>query len=88
MWFFVKAILQHGTYDRYYFLCVPLGKTHEAREQLARYPNYERAELVLLDEYWKLKHVDQMVIFDSDPKLHIQAGLRKYKAPFRSSLKF
>jgi glycosyltransferase involved in cell wall biosynthesis len=76
---FVKALLQHGTYDRYYFLCGASARLNEAKEQLARYPNHKRAELVLLDEYWKLKHVDQMVIFDSDPILHTQAGLRKFQ---------
>jgi D-inositol-3-phosphate glycosyltransferase len=73
----VKAFLQHGNYDRYYFLCSKPQKAQEAKEDLARYPNQERAELVMLDEYEKLKCLDQMILFNPTPMLHSLAGMRK-----------
>jgi D-inositol-3-phosphate glycosyltransferase len=74
---FVNALLQHGKYDRYYFLCDSPEMLYESEKYLMMFPNHERAELVLIDEYWKLNHLDQMVLFDPGAALNPLAGLRK-----------
>lgn len=74
---FIKALLRYGVYDRYYFICEGAEKIDKAMECLKQYPNHERAEVILLDEYWKMKHLDQMVLFDIGPMLYLQASLRK-----------
>jgi D-inositol-3-phosphate glycosyltransferase len=80
---FVKALLSHGTSERYYFLCERPDKLGEAEAQLTSYKHNERAEVVLLRDYWRLKDIDSMVIFNTDPMLHPQAGLRRVHGQIR-----
>lgn len=80
---FVNALLRHGTYDRYYFLYERPEQLRQAEAQLKNYEHTERAEAVLLRDYWKLKHIDRMVIFNSDPMLHPQACLRRMHGQVR-----
>jgi D-inositol-3-phosphate glycosyltransferase len=74
---FVDALLRYGKYDRYYFLCESPETLHAAKEYLVAFQNHERAELLLIDDYWKLDHSAQMVIFDPGASLSQMAGLRK-----------
>jgi glycosyltransferase involved in cell wall biosynthesis len=74
---FVRALLQHGSYDRYYALCEDQISLNRARARLACFPNHERIELVSIDEYRKLRNVDQMILFCPDPFLHKLISLRK-----------
>jgi D-inositol-3-phosphate glycosyltransferase len=80
---FVKALLSHGTSDRYYFLCDSPNKLHETQKQLAGYEHNDRAEVVLLRDYWKLRHIERMVVFNSDPMLHTQASFRRLYGQIR-----
>jgi len=80
---FTKALLQYGGYDRYYYICEGPEKIDEAKECLRQYPNHERTEVILLDEYWKMKQLDQMVLFDIGPMLYLQASLRKAQGQAR-----
>jgi D-inositol-3-phosphate glycosyltransferase len=73
----VKALLQHGNYDRYYFMCWKPSMIHEEKKNLAKYPNHERAGLVMLDEFEKLKCLDQMVLFSPYSVLHLLGGVRR-----------
>jgi glycosyltransferase involved in cell wall biosynthesis len=74
---FVKALLQHGKHERYYFLYDLPEMLYESENNLMMFPNRERAELVLTDEYWKLNHLDRMALFDPGTALTPLAGLRK-----------
>jgi hypothetical protein len=44
------ALLQQGTYDRYYFICNPSSLT-EACCRLALYANHQRAECISRPNY-------------------------------------
>jgi glycosyltransferase involved in cell wall biosynthesis len=73
----IKALLQHGNYDCYYFLCSNPQAIQEAEKDLVRYSNQERTELVLLDEYGKLKSLDQMILFSPSQQLYLLGGMRR-----------
>jgi len=76
---FVNALLRYGKYDRYYFLCDTPEMIHESKRQLMLFTNHERAEPILIDEYWKLNHLDRMVLFDPGSSLNGLTGLRKFQ---------
>ena len=75
---FVKALLRHGKYDRYYFFCNSQEMLYESKQRLMALPNHERADLVLIDEYCELNHIDQMALFDPGIGLNRLADLRRY----------
>jgi glycosyltransferase involved in cell wall biosynthesis len=73
----VRALFLHGTYERYYFLVQTPAHMAEAEYRLSLYPNTERAELVLLEDYARLKHIDQMALLVGQASLHELAHLRR-----------
>jgi D-inositol-3-phosphate glycosyltransferase len=73
----VKALFLYGAYERYYFLVQTPAHMAEAEYRLSLYPNNERAELVLLDDYAKLKHIDRMALLVGQASLHELAHLRR-----------
>lgn len=73
---FVRAVLSYGSYDRYYFLWDLQESLEQGKVRLSEYPNPERAELVLLEDYDKLKAIDRMAMFIGDSQLSKLAHLR------------
>lgn len=74
---FVRALLKHGTYDHYYLLWDGQGSFNHVKERLAYFQSHERVELVSVDEYRKLKNIEQMILFYPGPILHKLVALRK-----------
>lgn len=72
----VRALFQYGTYDRYYFLLRSPAQLEEAEYRLSFYPHRQRAELILLDDYAKLKHIDHMALLAGQASLHEFAHFR------------
>ena len=75
---FVKAVLSHGTYDRYVFLCDSVYTLQEALDDLKLYPNHERAEMVLFDDHQSLRQIDQLVLCLPDSTITDMVNLRKF----------
>lgn len=73
----VKALFRYGTYDRYYFLLRSPAQLEEAKYRLSFYPDHQRAELILLDDYAKLRHLDQMALLAGQASLQELAHFRR-----------
>src|ERR1051325_10599491 len=74
----MRALLQYGTYDNYYFLWGSQFTADIGRNRLKQYPGHERAELVLIDDCAKLAQTDDMILFVPQVNMHDLQHLRRY----------
>jgi D-inositol-3-phosphate glycosyltransferase len=76
---FLKALLRYSACERYYLVCETQRKVNEAKDRLACYPQQERIEPVLLDDYHRLRQIEEMILFHPDPALQPLVNLRAFK---------
>jgi D-inositol-3-phosphate glycosyltransferase len=72
----VRALLLHGSFDRYYFISDSLYSAGEVQDILSSYPNHEKVRVVLLDDFHQLREINRMVFFAGDASLSELAYLR------------
>src|SRR5207253_1807315 len=75
---FVKAVLAHGSYERYYFLCDSEYSLPEVQNKLATYRGSERAEVVPVEDSHKLRQIERMILFMPDSSITDLVAMRRF----------
>jgi D-inositol-3-phosphate glycosyltransferase len=74
----VRALLRHGSFDRYYFTCDAEDTLDAASERLIAYGGGDRAQVIPVERVEELRHHEQMILLKNSLLVVELCALRRW----------